>query len=113
MLDRVSPDNPLKFIRQCVKQRKIMWTYHVNMRMKGRFIPRHFILDSVASYEIIEKNPKDKYFPSYLVYSRFQNRIFHILFATDFEGDNVRIITAYYPSLEEWEEDFKTRRQSL
>jgi len=113
MMDRGIPDNPLEFIRQCVKQRKIMWSYNVNMRMKGRFIPRQFILDSATSYEIIEEYPKDKYFPSYLVYSHFQNRIFHILFASDFEGDNVRIITAYYPSLEEWEEDFKTRRRSL
>ena len=109
----ILPDNPLEFIQRCVRQRKIRWTYHVNMRLKGRFISREVILNSIANYEIIEEYPKDKYLPSYLVYSRYKNRIFHVLFAADVEDDNVRIITAYYPSLEEWEEDLKTRRRSL
>ena len=54
--------------------------------------------------------PKDKYLPSYLVFSHFQDKIFHVLFAVDIEEDNVRIVTAYHPDLEEWKEDFKTRR---
>lgn len=111
-LNRILPDDPLKFIRRCIRQRKIHWTYHVNMRTKGRFIPRQIILESIANYEIIEEYPKDKYLPSYLVYSRYQDHIFHVLFATDIEGDNVRVITAYYPSLEEWEEDLRTRRRN-
>ena len=30
----------------------------------------------------------------------------------DVEGQNVRIVTAYYPSSDEWEADLKTRRRS-
>jgi hypothetical protein len=71
---------------------------------------RHLILESVANYEIIEEYPDDKYLPSYLVYSRQQDFIFHILFAVDVPGDNVRIVTAYYPNPEEWAGDLKTRR---
>jgi len=67
-------------------------------------------LNSFEHYEIIEEYPNDKYFSSYLVYSQYQNKIFHILFAVDIEEDNVRVITAYYPEIEEWKEDFKTRR---
>jgi hypothetical protein len=106
------PDNPLQFIQRCVRQGKVLWTYHVNMRLIGRFIPRRFIVESHADYEIIEEYPKDKYFPSYLVYSEYHGDVFHVLFATDVEGDNVRIVTAYRPSPEEWQEDFKTRRHS-
>lgn len=109
---RMVPEDPLKFIQGCVKDQKIFWTYHVNMRMKGRFIPRKFILDSVDNYQIIEKYPKDKYFPSYLVYSSYQDSEFHILFAADVEGNNIRIITAYFPNLIEWEKGLKKRRQS-
>jgi len=109
-LERFIPDDPLAFIRRCVSLRKIKWTYHVNMRMKKRFISRQIILDSFNHYEIIEEYPKDKYFPSYLVYSHDQNKIFHILFAVDIEEDNVRVVTAYYPEIEDWQEDFKTRR---
>jgi len=63
------PDNPIDFIRRCIREGKIFWTYHVNMRMEGRFIPRQIILDSVEYYEIIEEYPMDKYLPSYLVFA--------------------------------------------
>jgi len=106
------PNDPLQFIQRCVRQGKALWTYHVNMRLTGRFIPRRSIVDSHADYEIIEEYPEDKYLPSYLVHSEYGGDVFHILFAVDMEGDNVRIITAYRPSPEEWEEDLKTRRRS-
>jgi hypothetical protein len=108
---RLIPDNPLDFIQRCVNEQRIFWTYHVNMRMKGRFIHRQIILDSIQHYEIIEEYPDDKYFPSYLVLSKYQDKVFHVLFAVDVEEKNVRIITAYYPSLNEWEEGYKTRRK--
>lgn len=41
----------LEFIKSCIRRRKIYWTYHVNMRLKKRFIPRKAILASVDSYE--------------------------------------------------------------
>ena len=108
---RMIPDDPLDFIKRCVTERRIFWTYHVNMRMKGRFIPRQIVLGSIQNYEIIEEYADDKYFPSYLVFSKYQDKTFHVLFALDEEENNVRIITAYYPSLEEWDEGFKTRRK--
>ena len=111
IVERKLPDNPLAFIRRCVKQGKVLWTYHVNMRLKGRFIMRQAILLSHERYEIIEENPKDKYLPSYLVYSEYGGDIFHILFAVDLEGENVRVVTAYRPDPEEWEEGFKVRRE--
>ena len=102
----------LGFIRRCVIQKKIFWTYHVNMRMRGRYIPREIILLSCSKYEVIEEYPTDKYFPSYLVYTEYKGEHIHILFAIDVDGDNVRIITAYRPSPLEWEANFKTRRRS-
>ena len=110
--DRIIPGNPIDFIQRCVKDRRIFWTYHVNLRMKGRFIPREFILESIQFYEIIEAYPDDKYFPSYLVYSSYQGHGFHALFATDVEENNVRIITAYFPNRNDWGDDLKTRRRS-
>jgi hypothetical protein len=109
-MERKLPDDPLEFIRKCVKQGKIFWTYHVNMRLRGRFLNRQAILQSNERYEIIEEYPKDKYLPSYLVSSEYQGDIIHILFAVDLAGENVRIVTAYRPNPEEWDEEFKTRR---
>jgi len=101
----------LNFIKSCIRDRRIRWTYHVNMRLKGRFISRETILSSVESYEIIEEYPKDKYLPSYLVYAKDKGQVIHIHIATDIENDSVTIITSYRPTLDKWEKDFRTRRK--
>lgn len=44
--------------------------------------------------------------------SEYKGDIFHRLFAVDAEEDNVRIVTAYRPNPEEWEEDCKTKKHS-
>lgn len=109
--DRVSPDDPLEFIRQCVRERNLLWTYHVQMRLEGRSISRTAILESVETYEVIESYPEDKYLPSYLVFSQHSGEVMHILFATDVIGRNVRLVTAYKPDPAEWEPDLRTRRR--
>ncbi|HXV60469.1 MAG TPA: DUF4258 domain-containing protein [Vicinamibacteria bacterium] len=103
---RKIPEDPVEFIRRCVVDRKVYWTYHVNMRLAGRYLARNEILDAVESYEIVESYPEDKYLPSYLVLGASS---FHVLFAVDVEGDNVRVVTAYRPDPDEWEPDLKTR----
>ncbi|MBM4176443.1 MAG: DUF4258 domain-containing protein [Ignavibacteria bacterium] len=100
----------LEFIKECVSHGRIFWTYHLNLRLSERFIPRSYIIASVSKYEIIESYPNDKYLPSYLVYSKHNNVIFHILFAVEEKNNNVRVITSYKPDNEKWEDDFKTRR---
>ncbi len=105
------PEDPLTFIRRCVAERRIYWSYHVNMRLRERFIAREQILGAVATYEIIESNPHDKYLPSYLVCGTAGDRVLHVLFATDIEGDNVRVVTAYRPDPTEWADDLKSRRK--
>lgn len=89
----------------------MLWTYHVNLRLGQRFIARETIIAAAESYEIVEEYPQDKYFPSYLLLGRQGESAFHVLFGTDVDSQNVRIVTAYYPSVEEWEEDLKTRRR--
>jgi hypothetical protein len=108
--NRIVPKNPLQFIQGCVQERQILWTYHVNMRLKGRSLAREDILEAVGSFEIIESYPEDKYLPSYLVHARARGEVFHILFATDVPGQNVRIVTAYRPDPAEWSTDLKKRR---
>ncbi|MGE0276094.1 MAG: DUF4258 domain-containing protein [Nitrospiraceae bacterium] len=108
--EEMAPPDPLAFIQRCVNQRRMFWTYHVNMRMGERAISRNQIIEAVDSYEIIEAYPKDKYLPSYLLYARAGSITFHVLFAADRRDDNVRVITAYRPQPSQWSNDFKTRR---
>lgn len=81
------------------------------MRMEGRHIQRRAILDSVETFEVIEAYPDDKYLPSFLVLAQHNKEVFHVLFATDVEAGNVRVITAYRPNVAEWEPDMRTRRR--
>jgi uncharacterized protein DUF4258 len=80
------------------------------MRLEGRFIPRDAILGAVATYELIEAYPDDKYLPSYLTPARYGPDVFHVLFSADAVGDNVRVVTSYRPDPGEWQADFKARR---
>ena len=112
MAERNVPDDPLSFIRQCIRGGRILWTYHVNMRLGQRFIDRKAIISATESYEVVEAYPDDKYFPSYLVLGRQGEEAFHVLFGADVDRQNVRIVTAYFPSPDEWELDLKTRRSS-
>lgn len=107
---RKVPDDPLAFIQRCVRERRVYWTYHVNMRLVGRHISRNEIFAAVDSYSVIESYPDDKYLPSYLVFASGTRTMFHVLFATDVTGNNVRIVTAYHPKPDEWEADLKTRK---
>ena len=100
------------FIQACVRQRSIFWTYHVNMCLQRRSIARQAMLDAVDTYEIITAYPEDKYLPSDLALAKHHEEVFHLLFATDVAGEDVRIVTAYRPSPDEWESDGKTRRTS-
>ena len=104
------PAEPLAFIKRCVEDRRIFWTYHVNMRFGQRPISRPMILGAANSFEIIEAYPEDKYLPSYLVRAEHRGLVFHVHIATDVVGDNVRIVTAYLPEPTQWDEEFRRRR---
>lgn len=105
------PEEPLAFIKRCIKARKIFWTYHVNMRFGQRPLSRELILRAVDSFEVIEEYPEDKYLPSYLIRAEHEELVFHAHIATDVVGDNVRSVTTYIPDPSKWEESFRTRRR--
>ncbi|MGI6253330.1 MAG: DUF4258 domain-containing protein [Aminivibrio sp.] len=99
----------LQLIKSAVKQRNILWTYHVFMRMQDRSIPRSSILDSADTFEIVESYPDDKYMPSCLVRAESEEGIIHILFALDVRDGFVRVITAYRPDIALWSPDGRLR----
>ncbi|MBK9260426.1 MAG: DUF4258 domain-containing protein [Polyangiaceae bacterium] len=108
---RLLPTEPLEFIQRCVRAGNIFWTHHVNMRFGVRRVTREMIHASADSYEIIEAYPDDKYLPSYLVRGEHPEGTFHVLFAVDVGGDNVRVVTAYLPDTSKWDAGFRRRRQ--
>ena len=104
----------INFIKSCVLEKKIFWSYHSNMRLDERGLSREKTLVSIENCEIIEEYKDDYPLPSCLClgYDKENNPI-HSVIGIDKENKNIRIITAYYPDPSRWESDFKKRRKQV
>jgi len=97
-------------IRKLAKERKIKWQNHMIQRMRERNITRTDVLECILEGEIIEQYDKDYPYPSCLILGRTKKgNVLHVVCAVG-EGW-LWLITAYYPSKDEWCDDFKTRRK--
>ena len=87
------------------------WRKHALERMFERGISRDEVREVVLQGEIIEEHETDKPFPSALFYKMIHGRPIHALVALDEIEPQAFVITAYEPTLEKFEPDFKTRRK--
>ncbi len=97
-------------MRQAVRGGRFEWRKHALTRMAERNISQSAILEVVACGEAVEEYERDRPFPSILLYAAVGGRPLHVVAAYDSEQDRAFIITAYEPSPEEFELDFRTRR---
>jgi hypothetical protein len=58
------PDEPLVFIRNCLSVGRVRWTYHLTMRVQQRKLSGEMLMKAVATLEIVEAYPHDKYLDS-------------------------------------------------
>lgn len=78
--------------------------------MRQRGIRAKDVRNCIATGEIIEQYPDDFPFPSCLIFGHtVGNQIIH--FVASVEGTGSRIITAYFPDTEKFENDLKARRR--
>lgn len=100
----------IDIIKQLIKDRKIRWTNHVMIRLLQRQISQKDIEIAMLNGEIIEEYEDSYPYPSCLVYGiNMNNKVIHIVCGTN--GEELWIITAYYPNELEWEKDLKTRKE--
>jgi len=84
-------------------------TKHVYNRCRERGIRYSDIKNAILNSEIIEQYPDDFPYPSCLTLgASIQGSFIHVVCGVG-EG-KLWIVTAYYPSPEKWESDFKTRK---
>ncbi len=77
--------------------------------MHKRRIKIDEIIHVVKNGEIIRRYPDDTPYPSCLILGfTTDNEPIHVVCAV--AENNLSMITAYHPSREEWEDDFKSRR---
>lgn len=88
----------------------IVTSQHAKNRCRERGIKQKDIKNCIMSGEIIEQYPEDFPFPSCLVFGRTaDNKIIHAVVSN--EGECGRIITAYVPNTNKFQDDLKTRRR--
>ena len=97
-------------IRDKVKEGEYKISFTHTEKLRERRIEMVEIEEAISNGVIIEAYPDDPRGPSCLIYGfTHPGRPLHIV-CGDLEAERIMVITAYEPSLEEWEEDWKTRR---
>lgn len=95
-------------IRQCFIGRDYLFTLHASDRAAQRAIRSHEIEEVIQRGEVIEDYPEDKYGPTCLIMGKtFDDRVLHVQISYP---PPVKIITVYEPSPDDWETDWKTRK---
>jgi len=69
------------------------------------------VKEAVQNGVIIKSYPEDKPYPSYLMLHSINNRPIHIVISMNSKSNICTIVTAYEPSPELWENDFKTKKK--
>ncbi len=89
---------------------RVLVSEHAAMRFKQRGLKAKDIRAAVNTGEIIEQYLDDYPFPSCLIIGKSEDgKWIHVVMSD--EGSMSRIITAYYPDPEKWNDDFKTRKE--
>jgi len=98
-------------VRNSISQRKIIWRRHALERMLERELSRIVVLEVAANEEVIEDYSADRPAPTALLLGWDKERPIHVVLSLEPDGE-IAIITAYEPSLEVFESDYRTRRKS-
>ena len=80
-------------------------------KLRRRKISLTTIEDAIRSGTIIEDYPNDPRGPSCLIHGLTQERRPIHVVCGRIDREEILIITAYEPSLEEWEPDWRTRKK--
>lgn len=96
----------IETLKQMNIPKKIALTKHAKQRLDEREIRIADIVNCIKTGEIIKQYEDDKPLPSCLILGiSTKNRYIHIVVSHD---DNfIYLITAYYPTSEHWQNDFK------
>jgi len=98
-------------LRVMCHDNQIKWTSHALKRIRERNISSKDVISTITNGTAFVHYYDDKPFPSYLIFNGDKKSPLHVVASTD--DETVYIITAYIPTLEEWENDFMTRKERI
>jgi hypothetical protein len=100
----------LSKVRVLVRKRQVIWRRHALERLLERSLTRSMIFNALLAGDLIEDYSADRPIPSGLVLGWQRNHPIHVVIAIE-DDETLAIITAYEPTLEYFESDFRTRRK--
>ena len=106
--------NLIQNLVQCFESDAVFYTGHAKFEMAHEVFGRiyeHEVYEAIGQGEIIEEYPKDKPYPSALIFGKTAtDRPLHIVCAYNQKEKLTIIITVYHPNPEQWIE-FKRRKR--
>jgi hypothetical protein len=97
-------------LRNSILKERITWRKHVLVRLLQRRIKHVQVLEIVLKGECIKEYYDDKPFVSGLFLGFIEEKPIHVVASYDELNDETFIITAYEPSLNIFEDNYRTRR---
>lgn len=96
-------------LKEACKCDRIKWSMHIFKRFRERHITHNDFTNAIYTGEIIESYPEDYIAPSCLISGlSIANKPLHTV--QGYNNEYIYAVTAYYPDINEWGNDYKTRR---
>ncbi|MDX2190041.1 MAG: DUF4258 domain-containing protein [Bacteroidota bacterium] len=89
--------------------KEIRFSGHALLQMFKRNIETIDVRECILNGEVIADYPSDKPYPSKLLLSK-KSKPLHVVVAQDVENSICIVVTAYFPDLQIWNYDFKTKK---
>ena len=102
----------LAVFREAITAGNIEWRKHVLQKLAERAIPQQAVREVLLHGERIREYADDKPFPSTLFLGYVSGKPLHVVAACDEASRRAFVITAYEPSLEIFEPDYRTKRKT-
>ena len=100
-------------MRKLYEKRMVELTFHFQDKLEERIITHADIKSVMEKGEVIEQYTDNEPNPSALIHGYTdENKPLHIIAGIGDDGYLI-LITAYFPSSERWEDDFKTRKAGI
>ncbi len=104
-------DNSFDEVKKAA-EKKVIYTEHAldEMNAEEELISKDEVRQVIFEGEIVEDYPEDKRGHSCLMFTHTSvGRPVHVIYSP--KEEYLGIITAYVPTLDKWENDFRTRRR--
>lgn len=90
---------------------RLVFSDHAISQMFKRNISVDAITSIIENNEVINEYPNDKPYPSFLLLGYINSRAIHVVLGRNIPENLCIVITAYEPTLDIWENDYKRKRR--